>query len=151
MIDLKLHISFSFVLSAFLPTTLVHSTYHPSWTTLAPLPQPRQEHTTVFLPPSTISVLGGIIPTNKTGPIPIITTPHMKFYSLSNNTWTDAPPLFRAMNLLDVDVVDGQIYVLVGNADLGEPAPSWRAVRDAFSDSPRTGTWTKLSDVPLGE
>lgn len=63
-----------FVLSSLLTTSFSHPTFHPSWRPLAPLPLPRREHTIVFLAPSTICVLGGIIPTNDTSPLLITTT-----------------------------------------------------------------------------
>ncbi|KAJ8107004.1 hypothetical protein OPT61_g9163 [Boeremia exigua] len=138
-------------LPAFLVSALAHHTHQPSWTELTPIPLPRQEHTTVFLPPSTIAVLGGVVPSNDTSMIPVTTTPLMQFYSLSNNTWTVAPPLLRAMNHLNAAVVDGQIYVLGGLADLGEPEPAWRAVRDAFSYSPRSNIWSRLPNLPISE
>lgn len=149
--NFTLHTVLGLVLSACLATTLAHPTHQPSWTTLTPLPLPRQEHTTVFIPPSTIAILGGITPTNDTSPLPVKTTPLMQLYSLSNSTWTDAPPLLRAMNHINAAVVDGQIYVLGGLADLGEPELAWRAVRDAFSYSTCTGSWSRLPNLPEGE
>lgn len=134
--------------------TLSHPTHHPQWTPLAPLPLPRQEHTTVILPPSTIAVLGGIIPTNDsnaTASLPITTTSLVHFYSLPNNTWRTAAPLPRAMNHINAAVVNGQIYVLGGLADLGEAEPAWRAVGDAFVYSPSADTWTRVPSLPADE
>ncbi|KAF3034432.1 hypothetical protein E8E11_001997 [Didymella keratinophila] len=115
---------FALFFSPLLTPALSHPTHQPSRTPLAPLPLPRQEHTTVFLPPSTIAVLGGIIPTNDTSALPIATTSLMQFYSIPNNTWSIAAPLPLAMNHINAAVVDGRIYVLDGLADLGEAEPA---------------------------
>jgi N-acetylneuraminic acid mutarotase len=151
MLRSTLQMLFALFLSSLLTATLSHPTHQPSWTPLAPLPLPRQEHTTVFLPPSTIAVLGGIIPTNDTSPLPITTTSLMQFYTIPNNTWTTAAPLPLAMNHINAAVVDGRIYVLGGLADLGEMEPAWRAVGDAFVYDPCADTWTRLPNLPDGE
>ncbi|KAF3033979.1 hypothetical protein E8E12_004774 [Didymella heteroderae] len=134
--------------------TLSHPTHHASWTPLAPLPLPRQEHTTVFLPPSTIAVLGGIIPTNASfaaSPLPITTTSLVHLYSISDDTWNTAAPLPRAMNHINAAVIDGRIYVLGGLADLGQVEPAWRAVGDAYVYDPSSNTWKEIPAVPPGE
>lgn len=150
MMQSTVQILFTFFLTVPPTLTLGHPTHNPSWTPLASLPLPRQEHTTVFLPPSTIGVLGGIIPTNEASSLPI-TTSLVQFYSISNNTWRTAASLPLAMNHINAAVVDGLIYVLGGLADLGEVEPAWRGVEDAFVYSPCTDSWKRLPSIPDGE
>ena len=57
----------------------------------------------------------------------------------------------RAMNHINAAVVDGNIYVFGGLADLGELEPAWRAVRDSFVYSPSTNTWEEIPGIPAGE
>ena len=85
-------------------TTFSHPTESIPWHSLASIPLPRQEHTTVFLAPDTLAVLGGIIPSNFSTTLPIITTPLMQLYSIENNTWTTSAPLPRAMNHINAAV-----------------------------------------------
>ena len=148
-----LNMQFFLNLGLLLSTTLAHPYKTPTWTPLVPVPIPRQEHTAVFLPPSTIAVFGGIIPipTNDTTTLPITTTSLMQFYSIPNNTWATASPLPRALNHANAAVVNGEIYVLGGLADLGEAAPAWRAVSDSWVYSPKTGAWSALPGLPAGE
>ncbi|KAF2629418.1 galactose oxidase [Macroventuria anomochaeta] len=140
-----------FVLLSLVTTTLSRPSKSSSWNPLASLPIPRQEHTTVYLPPSTIAVLGGIIPTNDTSTLPIATTSLVEFYSIPNNTWSTSVPLPRAMNHINAAVVNRSIYILGGLADLGEMQPAWRAVPDSFIYSPGSGAWTSIPGLPVGE
>ena len=130
-----------------LTTTFSHPTESRQWHSLAPIPLPRQEHTTVFLAPDTLAVLGGIIPTNSTESLPIITTGLMQFYSIENNTWTTSTPLPSAMNHINAAVVNGLVYVLGGLADSNQSAPAWRAVGDSFVYNPSLGRWETLSAI----
>lgn len=75
----------------------------------------------------------------------------MQFYSLETDTWSTSAPLPRALNHINAAVVDGQIFVLGGLADLNEPEPAWRAVGDSFVYSPDSGTWETLPSMPEGE
>jgi hypothetical protein len=134
-------------LFALLTTTFSHPTESRLWHSLAPIPVPRQEHTTVFLAPDTIAVLGGIIPSNSSTMLPIVTTPLMQFYSIESNTWTTSTPLPRAMNHINAAVVDGRIYVLGGLADSNQSAPAWRAVGDSFVYTPSLGRWETLPTI----
>ncbi|CAO2653374.1 Nn.00g027850.m01.CDS01 [Neocucurbitaria sp. VM-36] len=123
----------------------------PSWTLLAPIPLfPRQEHTTVFLPPSTIAILGGVIPSNTSDP-PVDTTSLMQFYFINNDTWTTKAPVPRALNHLNAAVVNGKIYVLGGLAETGEKLRTWRAVPDSWVYSPSTDSWEEVPGLPAGE
>lgn len=128
-------------------TTFSHPTESIPWHSLASIPLPRQEHTTVFLAPDTLAVLGGIIPSNFSTTLPIITTPLMQLYSIENNTWTTSAPLPRAMNHINAAVADGRIYVLGGLADSNVSAPAWRAVGDSFVYTPSLGKWETLPSM----
>ncbi|CAI6314507.1 unnamed protein product [Periconia digitata] len=123
------------------------------WQTLAPIPTyPRQEHTTVFLPPSTIVILGGIIPANDTTVFPpVLTTPIMQFYSIPNNTWTtpnatSPAPMPHALNHLNAAVVDDKIYVLGGMQETNTPSlgRAWRGTPSSYMYDPEADTWTPL-------
>jgi N-acetylneuraminic acid mutarotase len=125
-----------------------------TWESLAPIPLfPRQEHTTVFLPPSTIAILGGIVP-NETFEIPVGTTGLMQFYSMTNNSWTTRAPMPLGLNHVNSAVVDGKIYVLGGLAETDSfdvNKRAWRAVPDSWEYDPLTDSWSKLPDMPDGE
>ena len=124
----------------------------PVWESLAPIPLfSRQEHSTVFLPPSTIAILGGIIPSNTSFP-PIDTTPLMQFYSITNNTWTTKASMPRGLNHANAAVVDGKIYVLGGLAETdNETKRVWGAVPDSWMYDPLTDAWESIPGLPTGE
>ncbi|KAJ4330133.1 hypothetical protein N0V95_010100, partial [Ascochyta clinopodiicola] len=140
-----------FTLSSLLTITLSRPTNTSSWTALAPISIPRQEHSTVFLPPSTIAILGGIVPTYDNSTMDTVTTPLVEIYSIQNNTWAASAPLPRAMNHLNAAVVNGKIYVLGGLADMGETKPAWRAVPDSYVYTPSTNTWSDIPGLHVGE
>ncbi|KZM21252.1 uncharacterized protein EKO05_0011512 [Ascochyta rabiei] len=138
-------------LGYFLTTTLSYPDHNtPKWTSLAPIPIPRQEHTTLYLAPSTIVVLGGIIPTHDNSTIPVRTTSLMQSYSIPNNTWTAAPAFPRAMNHINAAVVKGELYVLGGLADHETP-PAWRSASDSFVYSTHTQKWSGIPGLRTGE
>ncbi|CAG5179331.1 uncharacterized protein ALTATR162_LOCUS9156 [Alternaria atra] len=126
----------------------------PSWRQLAPIPLfPRQEQTTVFLPPSTVAILGGVIPSNMSFP-PVDTTPLMQFYSIKDNTWTTRASMPRGLNHANAAVVDGKIYVLGGLAETGEPGEGkrvWDAVPGSWVYDPITDLWETVPGIPAGE
>ena len=55
------------------------------------------------------------------------------------------------MNHINAAVVDGDIYVLGGLADLNETQPAWRGVGDSFVYSSTSGEWEVLPELPAGE
>jgi N-acetylneuraminic acid mutarotase len=129
----------------------------PKWYSLAPITHaPRQEQSTLFIPPSTIAILGGVIPVNDTTLFPpFATTTMMQFYSIPNNTWTTRAPVPIAMNHINAAVVDGKIYLLGGLVEHNStPGRSWQApaVSEAWIYDPATDIWTKLAaTLPAGE
>jgi N-acetylneuraminic acid mutarotase len=124
-----------------------------SWETLASVPlYPRQEQTTVFLPPSTIAILGGVIPSNTSFP-PVDTTSLMQFYNISSNTWTTRSHMPLPLNHVNVAVINGLIYVLGGLAETFEEDGKriWQSVGDSFVYTPANDSWTSLPSMPAGD
>lgn len=121
------------------------------WSSLAPIPVfPRQEHTTVYLPPSTIAILGGIVPDASSSP-PVNTTNIMQFYSVATNSWTTKAPMPLALNHANAVVANGKIYVLGGLAKSNEETPTWRAVPNSWVYEPSTDSWSELPGMPEGQ
>jgi N-acetylneuraminic acid mutarotase len=126
----------------------------PTWKSLAPIPLfPRQEHTTLFLPPSTIAIVGGIVP-NESFAIPVGSTGLMQFYSTTKNAWRTRAPMPRGLNHINAAVVDGKIYVLGGLAETDAEDPNkraWRAVSDSWEYDPSQDSWSELPGLPDSE
>ncbi|KAF2030737.1 galactose oxidase [Setomelanomma holmii] len=142
------------ILLSFLAAVTSHPHRTPTWQSLSPIPlYPRQEHTTLFLPPSAIVILGGVIPSNDTTlAIPFDTTPVMQFYSILTNTWTSRAPIPTPLNHLNAAVVHGKIYLLGGMVESGGvDYRAWRAVPDSFTYDSYTNSWTALPGLPAGQ
>jgi N-acetylneuraminic acid mutarotase len=153
-----MHLAIPFTLLSIL--SLTHSipsplSQTPTWHSLAPITiSSRQEHSTVFLPPSTIAILGGVVPTNDTSIIPpFATTSIVQFYSITNNSWSSRAPLPIPLNHINAAVVDNQIYLVGGLAESNDSrGRSWRAISDSWIYNPATDVWSKLSiSIPKGE
>jgi N-acetylneuraminic acid mutarotase len=152
-----------FSISTLLLSALALSTVHaipartPKWYSLAPITRaPRQEQSTLFIPPSTIAILGGVVPDNSSGLFPpFATTTMMQFYSIPDNKWSSRAPVPVAMNHINAAVVDGKIYLLGGLVEHNStPGRSWQApaVSDSYMYDPDTDVWTKLAhSLPDGE
>jgi N-acetylneuraminic acid mutarotase len=135
-----------------LPSPPHQNDHKPTWRKLAPIPLfARQEHTTVFLPPSNIAILGGIIPNNDTQSIPVETTALMQYYDIEHNTWTTRASLPKPLNHLNAVVIDEKIYVLGGLAEESSHGRAWRADASSWVYTPLTNTWNSLPDVPLDQ
>ncbi|KAF2731297.1 galactose oxidase [Polyplosphaeria fusca] len=118
------------------------------WHTLPSIPlAARQEHSTFFLPPSTIGILGGVVPNGTTS---VSTTPLMQFYSLTHNTWSTMPPMPKPLNHVNVAVAHGKIYVLGGLAD-APAGVSWNATAESWIYDPSTQAWEAIAPLPEGE
>ncbi|KAK0704518.1 hypothetical protein B0H67DRAFT_648946 [Lasiosphaeris hirsuta] len=120
---------------------------HGTWTTLPSIPlAPRQEHITVALPPSSLAILTGIIPS---GPASYNTTALAQLYHIPSSTWTPLlAPVPRPLNHANAAAVAGKIYLLGGLADA--PDGAWRAVSDAWVYDPAADAWTPLPPLPPG-
>ncbi|PSN61331.1 galactose oxidase [Corynespora cassiicola Philippines] len=126
-----------------------HPASAPSWTPLANIALfPRQEHTTVFLPPSTITILGGIIPGSANSSI---TTDIVQSYSIPNDTWKSNTPIPLPLNHLNAAVCEGKIYVLGGLAEPMKGVLTWPGVANSWMYDPHLDKWTDIPGLPRGE
>ncbi|KAM6513674.1 hypothetical protein FALCPG4_016049 [Fusarium falciforme] len=115
------------------------------WKDLAPIPiAPRQEHTTVAISPTTLGILGGIVPNGTEWD----TTALMQLYDIPSNTWKIVTPLPMALNHPNAAAVDGKVYLLGGLR--AAPDGAWRAVPDSWVYDPETNTWAALKPMPGG-
>lgn len=126
------------------------------WHVLAPLPIPRQEHSTVALNTDTIAVVGGVVPNEGSGSVqaPPNTTDLVQLYSVSSNTWRNVAPIPFRVNHPNVASVDGRIYVLGGLVDEPSTPPnsiSWIASGESYMYDPQQNLWTVLDPIPSGE
>ncbi|KAF2187082.1 galactose oxidase [Zopfia rhizophila CBS 207.26] len=121
---------------------------HPAaWTSLQNITiAARQEHTTFFLPPSTIGILGGIVP-NGTA---YSNTDLMQFYSLPRDTWETAAPIPKPLNHVNVAVANGKIYLLGGLANALDGG-SWQAIPDSWVYDPKKNAWEEIDAMPTAE
>ncbi|KAF2270422.1 galactose oxidase [Lojkania enalia] len=122
---------------------------HSTWTSLANITMaPRQEHTTFFLPPSTIGILGGIVHNGTS----ISTTDIMQFYSIEHNSWTNATIIPKPMNHVNVATIDKKIYILGGLADVPDQEQmEWRAFPDSWAYDQDKDTWEAIAPMPATE
>jgi N-acetylneuraminic acid mutarotase len=106
----------------------------------------------VFLPPSTIAILGGLIPSD-TSLIPVDTTAIMQFYNVSSNTWSSRSPMPIPLNHVNVAVVNGLIYVLGGLVETFQEGSKrvWQSVGDSFVYMPANDSWFSLPSMPVGD
>lgn len=115
----------------------------PTWTTLADIALlPRQEHTTFFLRPSTIGIIGGVVPRNES----FATTDLVQLYSIPDNSWKTVAPMPIPLNHVNAAVVDGKLYVLGGLADTVDG--NWAAIPDSWVYDPVTDIWQELERMP---
>lgn len=122
------------------------SPHSATWTTLSNITiAPRQEHTTFFLPPSTIGILGGIVPAEQLA----ATTDLMQFYSIPNNTWTTKASIPRPLNHVNAAVSGGKIYILGGLADDPAGPPAWRGTPESWVYDPETDAWESIAAMPV--
>lgn len=144
------------LLKLFLPATAAaaavgltkHEAGGGTWKTLPSLPiAARQEHSTVRITPSTLAVVGGIVP-DASGPGGFATTTLVQIYNATSQAWTRAADLPAALNHPNVAAVDGKVYVLGGLAP--DDQGVWRAVGDAWEYTPATDGWRALPKVPQG-
>ncbi|KAK4222051.1 hypothetical protein QBC38DRAFT_490754 [Podospora fimiseda] len=133
----------------FLPL-LCHASPTPIWEPLPSIPFPRQEHVTLHLPPSTIAVLGGIIPapSNSSSPIPFLTTSLLQLYSIPQRKWLPTPALAPIpLNHPNGAVVNSKIYLLGGLSEV-DANITWSADPSSFVYSPKTDSWSSLPPIP---
>ncbi|KAF1927331.1 galactose oxidase [Didymella exigua CBS 183.55] len=117
-----------------------------------PLPLPLQEHTTVFLPPRTIAVLGGIIPTNDTSitKTSLRAVPDAFVYSSCTGTWEKISgfPAGEERGSAAVGIYGWKIILAGGMTDLelsGNRSQNIVAVVSMFDMTSRR--WKDVSDI----
>ncbi|KAK4165119.1 hypothetical protein QBC43DRAFT_316804 [Cladorrhinum sp. PSN259] len=128
---------------------------HPKWETLPDIPfNPRQEHVTLALSPSTIAVLGGVIPApsnSSASAIPFLTTSLLQLYSIPQRKWLAAPsPAPVALNHPNGAVVNSRIYLLGGLSEI-DANITWSANPSSFVYSPKTDAWSSLPPIPADQ
>lgn len=124
------------------------------WTTLAKLPEPRQEHSTVAISDCKIAVVGGVTAVfNGTTQIGFATTDLVHMYDIASNTWSTATPTPYKVNHANVATHDGRIYLLGGLVDAqNPPGPNfdWVASGESHVYNLTTDSWTELEPMPPG-
>ncbi|PHH92240.1 hypothetical protein CDD83_8259 [Cordyceps sp. RAO-2017] len=108
---------------------------------------PRGEHTTVALSPSTLAIVGGVLPQGD----PLETTDRVQLYDIPSDSWSAAPRIPVPLNHLNLAMVDGKVYLLGGLAVLDNG--TWSATADCWVLDPRDGgggDWTPLEPMPNG-
>jgi len=119
------------------------------WVNLAPIPNPRQEHSTVAIDENTIAVVGGVSASD----VPGESTDLVQLYSISSNTWRTVAPIPFRVNHPNVAAVGGKIYVLGGLVDdpTGTPGSvDWIASGESHVYDPTNNSWTTLESMPNG-
>jgi N-acetylneuraminic acid mutarotase len=122
-----------------------------TWISLAPIANSaRQEHATVSVSPTTLYILGGILPflpNQATDP----TTAIMQSYFIPNDTWRSVASLPMPLNHINAAATthDGKIYLLGALA----PSPDgvWRAVANCWVYDPQQDTWEALAPMPVDQ
>ncbi|KAK5655346.1 hypothetical protein OQA88_5913 [Cercophora sp. LCS_1] len=112
------------------------------WAPLPSLPSPRQEHTTLHLPPSSIAIIGGIVPDNTS----FLTTDLFQSYSISNRTWTTLARIPIPLNHPNAAVVNNKAYLL-GGLRVAETG-AWVATSQSWVYHPDTNKWEEIASVP---
>ncbi|KAG9189717.1 hypothetical protein G6011_06585 [Alternaria panax] len=107
----------------------------------------------ILIPPSSITILGGVIPSNTLFPL-VDTTPLIQFYSITNYAWTIRSSMPQGPNHANATAVNGKIYVLSGLPGIGEAGEGrrvWGAVADSWVYDPITGLWETIPGAPAGK
>lgn len=108
-----------------------------TWTTLAPMPTPRQEVAVAALD-DLIYVIGGFGPSA----LPMIT---VEAYDPTTNEWSTKAPLPEATHHAAAVVVDGRLFVLGGYTG---GRMSWTAVPTVYEYDPERNAWTTRAPLP---
>jgi len=129
-------------------------THRNQWVTLAQIPAPRQEHSSVAINNTTIAIVGGVTPigdsSHQSG---LETTDLVQLYDIPSDTWRTVAPIPYKVNHPNVAAVNGKIYVLGGLVESQtppEPQPDWVASGECYVYDPTTDTWEELEPMPRG-
>jgi N-acetylneuraminic acid mutarotase len=101
----------------------------------------------VRITPSTIAIVGGIIP-DANGDGSFETTTLVQIYNATSQTWTRAADLPVALNHPNVAAINGKIYVLGGLTPAEEGV--WRATGSSWEYTPDSDKWRALPSAPEG-
>lgn len=146
----------SYILSVFfgLAAAAPQAARSGQWTTLANLPEPRQEHNTVAINDCTIAVVGGITGIfNGMTQVGFLTTDLVQLYDIASNTWSTAKPAPFMVNHANVATHNGKIYLLDGLIESqNPPVPTidWVASGESHVYDPTTDSWSQLQSMPTG-
>ncbi|KJZ74295.1 hypothetical protein HIM_06301 [Hirsutella minnesotensis 3608] len=114
-----------------------------------PVPNPRQEHSTVAINETLLAVVGGVAPAAN-GPD---TTDLVQLYDIPSNSWRTGSPIPIKLNHPNVAVVNGKMYVLGGLENgpniAGEPI-NWIATGRTFVYDASLDSWKELNAMPSG-
>lgn len=115
-----------------------------TWSTAAPLPQPRAEHAVIGLAGKIYAIAGGVSNADGTGKQNDGASTLVEEYDPATDRWRVRSPLPRALTHVGVAAVDGKIYALGGFvADIHREAQA-----DAFVYDPATDQWSTLPSLP---
>lgn len=124
------------------------------WTTLAKLPEPRQEHSTIAISHDKIAVIGGVTALfSGTTQIGFATTDLVQIYNIASNTWSTVTPIPYKVNHANVATHNGRIYLLGGLVEAqNPPGPNidWVASGESHVYDPTTDSWSELEPMPPG-
>lgn len=115
-----------------------------SWSTAAPLPQPRVEHAVTGYDGKIYAVAGGIPKTDGTGMQNNGASTLVEEYDPATDRWRVRAPLPRALTHVGLATLDGKIYSVGGF--LGNVHREAQA--DAFVYDPATNEWSTLPSLP---
>lgn len=115
-----------------------------TWSTAAPLPQPRAEHSVVELNGKIHVIAGGIPKVDGTGMQNNGASTLVQVYDPATDSWRERAPLPRALTHVGLAALDGKIYSIGGFlGDVHEEAQA-----DAFVYDPATNHWSTLPSLP---
>lgn len=115
-----------------------------TWSTAAPLPQPRAEHSMVKLDGKIYAIAGGIPNVSGTGMHNGGASTLVEEYDPATDRWRARAPLPRALTHVGLAALDGKIYSIGGFLrDVHQEAQA-----DAFVYNPATNQWSALPPLP---
>lgn len=116
---------------------------------MASIPKPWQEHGTVAIGNTTITIAGGIIPVGNSTQ----TTDLLQLYDIASDTWTTASPAPYKVNHPNVAAVGQTLYLLGGLVE-GSLSPgismNWVASKACHAYDVSTDVWSELPPMPNG-
>jgi Kelch motif len=115
-----------------------------TWSTAAPLPQPRAEHAVIGLDGKIYAIAGGIPQADGAGMQHNGASTLVEDYDPATDHWRVRAPLPRALTHVGLAALDGKIYAIGGF--LGDVHKDAQA--DAFVYDPAPNQWSTLPALP---